>query len=235
MELFIIRHGQSINNALPEEHLSQRHKDPALTEIGEKQAECVAPFLAAGRHLTPGERAAGGRRFDELYCSPMLRAMQTAEPIARELGMAPEVWVDIHESGGIYLDHGGEGGVVGYPGQTRKEMQERFPGYELPMEVGEQGWWHHGLEEQHWCHGRAIGVASALLERASEDRRIGLVSHGGFMDALLKALGRQLPGNGLHYAHHNTAITRVGFAPQGRINIHYMNRVDHLPTELLTY
>ena len=235
MELFIIRHGQSFNNALAEEHAGQRHRDPALTETGERQAECVAPFLAAGRHLAPGERAAGGPRFDELYCSPMIRALQTAEPIARELGMAPEVWVDIHEEGGIFLDHGPDGGVVGYPGQTRKEIEERFPGYVLPLEVGEQGWWNHGFEERQWCLGRAIGVASALLERASEDRRIGLVSHGGFIDALLKAFGRQLPGTGLHYSHHNTAVTRIGLAPRGGITIRYMNRVDHLPKELLTY
>ena len=234
MELFIIRHGQSLNNALAEEHMSLRRKDPALTETGERQAECVAPFLAAGRHLTPDERAAGDPPFDELYCSPMLRALQTAEPIARDLGMAPEVWVDIHEVGGIYLDHGAERGVVGYPGQTRNEIKERFPGYVLPLEVGEKGWWHHGFEELHRCHGRAIGVASALLDRASEDRRIGLVSHGGFIDSLLKAFGRQLPGNGLHYSHQNTAVTRIGFAPQGGITIRYMNRVDHLPKELLT-
>ncbi len=234
MELFIIRHGQSFNNALGVEGASLRHKDPALTAIGEKQAACVAPFLAAGGHLTPGEKEDRRPAFDELYCSPMLRALQTAAPIGRELDLAPEVWVDIHEAGGIFLDHGEVEGVVGYPGQTRREILERFPAYVLPAEVGQEGWWNQGFEELHRCHGRAIGVATTLLERAAEDRRIGLVSHGGFMDALMKAFGQQLPGNGLHYLHHNTAITRIDFVANGRTNIRYMNRVDHLPQEWLT-
>ena len=40
MELFLIRHGQSANNALGD--VKGRDKDPELTELGEKQAECLA-------------------------------------------------------------------------------------------------------------------------------------------------------------------------------------------------
>ena len=232
MELFIIRHGQSGNNAL--EDVTKRSKDPLLTEIGEQQAECVGPYLGAGQHLDVAEKQNGRPFLDRLYCSPMIRTLQTARPIGRALGLAPEVWVDIHEQGGVFLDHGDERGVVGYPGQTRSQIQEQFPEYELPEEVGEEGWWDKGCEEIQGCHGRAIWVAAALQERIAEDTRIGLVSHGGFIDSLLKALSHQLPGNGLHYAHHNTAITRVDFSPEGRTVIRYMNRVDHLSEELVT-
>ena len=58
-----------------------------------------------------------------------------------ELDLAPEIWVDIHENGGIYLDHGDERGKVGYPGQTRAEIAARFPTIIAPKEVGENGWW----------------------------------------------------------------------------------------------
>ena len=100
MELFIIRHGQSANNIL--EDVSKRNIDPPLTDIGERQAEMVSEFLAAGRHLMPGERSADRPHFDYLYCSPMLRSLQTVEPIARAMGVTPEVWIDIHEVGGIF-------------------------------------------------------------------------------------------------------------------------------------
>jgi broad specificity phosphatase PhoE len=46
MELFLIRHGESTNNAL--EDWTQRVEDPLLTERGERQAERTAAHLAAG-------------------------------------------------------------------------------------------------------------------------------------------------------------------------------------------
>ena len=137
MQLFVVRHGESANNALTD--LSQRSMDPKLTENGERQIVHAAQFIADGRHLTPGERAAGGPYIDHLYCSPMWRCLRTVQPIGEATGLAPEVWVDIHESGGIFLDHGGDRGIVGYPGMTRTEMLNEFPGYTLSEQVSDQG------------------------------------------------------------------------------------------------
>jgi len=233
MELFLIRHGQSANNALGD--VSLRDKDPELTELGVRQAERVAAFLAAGGHDDPRLRREGDPFFDHLYCSPMLRAMQTAAPIGRALEVTPEVWVDIHEMGGIYLDHGEERGVIGYPGMTREEMGERFPGYLLPEGVGEDGWWKEdGMESFHAGQSRAIGAASILKERADEDERIGLVSHGGFLSCLLQALGRQLPAEGFYYEHGNTAITRLRLGADGTVVLLFSNRLDHLSGDLLS-
>jgi len=232
MELFLIRHGQSANNVL--EDVSLRDKDPALTELGQRQAVQVAEFLATGGHKETHQPRKGSPFFDHLYCSPMLRAMQTAEPIREALGLNPEVWVDIHEMGGIYLDHGKERGVIAYPGQTRGEMGKRFPGYRLPEEVGEDGWWKEdGMESFPAGQGRAIGVASALKERADGDERICLVSHGGFMSCLLQALGRQLPAEGFYYEHANTAITHLRLSADGFVTLLCGNRVDHLSAEEL--
>ena len=86
MELFLIRHGQSTNNAL--EDWTQRVEDPLLTESGLRQAEHTAAHLAAGLHLHPSNRAARRPLLDRLYCSPMIRAMQTAQTIGRSLGVA---------------------------------------------------------------------------------------------------------------------------------------------------
>jgi broad specificity phosphatase PhoE len=233
MEVFLIRHGQSANNAL--EDVSQRHMDPQLTEVGRRQTGLLAEFLRAGGHVLPAERQADALPLDRLYCSPMVRALQTAEPLGRVLGLRPEVWVEIHEVGGIYLDHGDERGTVGYPGQTRSQLAERFPDFLLPKGITEKGWWKGGMEAYHEGQGRAIGVATALRTWAGEEGRLGLVTHGGFMSCLLKALGQQLPGDDLHYDHYNTAITRLKFLPKVGLIITYQNRVEHLLEELITY
>ncbi len=230
MELFLIRHGQSTNNALGD--WAQRVEDPLLTTGGERQAERTAIHLAAGLHLPPDARNAGRPLLDQLYCSPMIRAMQTAHPISRALGIAPHVWLDIHEIGGIYLDHGER--KVGYPGRGRRELTQRFPDYRLPSELTEDGWWNRDFEELHEGHSRASVVAQRLHKLADEDGRIAIVSHGDFLSALLQALGGQQPGTGAYFVHRNTGITHVDMTRQG-VRVHYLNRHDHLEEALLTY
>jgi broad specificity phosphatase PhoE len=144
----------------------------------------------------------------------------------------PEVWIDIHEIGGIFLDHGER--KIGYSGQTRSQLAQRFPGYVLPSQLSEHGWWNRDFEETQQGYIRAAEVAQALRRRAAEDVRIGLVSHGDFLSALLQALGDQLPGEGVYYEHRNTGITHIDLTPE-RSRVRYLNRVDHLDEELLTY
>ncbi len=242
MELYLIRHGQSTNNALSEAR--ERVFDPALTGLGLRQAQLAAEHLANGLNpelavWTPEGGGSAPNRcgygITRLYCSPMMRALQTAQPIGQALGLAPEVWVDIHEQGGIFLDHGeADGGVVGYPGKTRPEILAEFPGYKLPAGITDLGWWKWGYEEMSVCHGRAVRVAEELVKRAAGDERIAMVSHGGFVDALLKALSNQLPGYFLFYFHYNTAITRVDFRGDGRLDFRYLNRVAHLPPDAIS-
>ena len=84
MQLFLIRHAQSQNNALPEE---QRVEDPGLTELGHRQAELLADWVPA-LNLT------------RLITSPFRRTLLTTEPIRRATSLIPEVRVDLHEQGG---------------------------------------------------------------------------------------------------------------------------------------
>ena len=132
MELFIIRHGQSANNALP--NIRDREVDPPLTELGERQAEIVAGYLVNGEtHDIPASSTNNSRfqmrkgfGINALFSSAMYRSLQTVQPIAKSLGLAPQIWVDLHEEGGMYRDHGGAEGVVGYPGRTRSEILAEF-------------------------------------------------------------------------------------------------------------
>ena len=69
----------------------------------------------------------------------MHRALQTAAPLARALGLKPEVWLDIHEQGGMYLDK--DWNKIGFPGMTRHEILGEFPDYVLPQTITDAGWY----------------------------------------------------------------------------------------------
>jgi broad specificity phosphatase PhoE len=107
MQLYIIRHAQSTNNALADQRF--RVSDPGLTETGHRQAELLAEHLVHGSgrftsSTNPAGAAGIGYGITRLYCSPMLRALQTARPVSHALGLIPEIWIEIHEYGGIWLD-----------------------------------------------------------------------------------------------------------------------------------
>ncbi len=244
MELYIIRHGQSTNNANPDN--MARVYDPSLSELGLAQADALAKWFASGDVRIPWTDPDTGYtrndpmpsfNFDHLYCSAMYRAMQTAAPIGQALNITPEVWIDIHEHGGIYLEQ--PDGIVGYPGRTRSQILQEFPHYVLPEGVTEQGWWkvENGHEERGVFYGRAIRVAMELRRRAEDpewqDQRLGIVTHGTFIDALLKAFLNMLPSRNFFFLHYNTAITRLDFSERG-VLVRCMNRVDHLPANMIS-
>ena len=125
-------------------------------------------------------------------------------------------------------------GLVGYPGRTRSEILAEFPHYNLPSGISETGWWNRGHEDPSSLTTRAIRVSEQLHEMAAKEERVALITHGGFMGALLKALFGQPPGGQILYRHHNTAISRIRIDAGERIEVRYLNRVDHLDPELVS-
>jgi 2,3-bisphosphoglycerate-dependent phosphoglycerate mutase len=244
MRLYLLRHAQSVNNAIylndPDNFQSRRQHDPGLTDIGFQQAEYAAQHLAEAIDSVQEQEPFG---ITHVYCSPMQRTLLTAQPIAEKLNVVPEVWRDIHEIGGMFeLDT--EGQVVGYTGMTRQQIVDRF-GYTVPeTSVTENGWWkpEQGSEEVADFLSRAVRVTLELRERADTDDRVVLVSHGAFLDALVKAIFNQIPThpNQVFYAHYNTGLTRIDFSDDSgwdsdNLRLHYLNRVDHLPPEARTW
>lgn len=245
MKLFLIRHAQSANNALAEQaqmddYLDQRSPEPTITELGFEQAQRTADHLAAlewpedadGRN----SRDSHGYGFTKLFVSPMWRTLQTALPISKALNLQPQVWIDIHEHGGIFHGNPRKGAVAHHTGMGRSEIEEQFPGYLLPDEITVDGWWPGGYEEMEVCYTRATNVAKLLREWAPEmaEDRVALVSHGTFLDALIKALLGHDFSVQMYYTHYNTAITRIDFTPGGFLLLRYMNRTEHLTPELIS-
>lgn len=237
MPIYIIRHAQSTNNTLSNQR--DRVHDASLTPLGKKQANILAKHLAHGLELSPmisdlennNQRSYGITR---LYCSPMWRSLQTAEPVGKELNLSPEIWTDLHEQGGVYLDHGVVGGLVGYPGKSRREILAEFPSYILPSEITDAGWWNKGHEEITLYYERALRVASELKKQSVSNDRIVLISHSEFMDILIKTLLGQMSSGNIYYASLNTSISRIDIDHNGHISIRYLNRIEHLPSNMIT-
>ncbi len=243
MKLFIIRHAQSANNFLGEQlafddYMAQRDPEPPLTELGQRQAALVAQHLASNQHPERKQEVeATGYGLTRIYCSPMWRTLQTAWPISEATGLKPQVWIDIHEQGGIFRGNPHRAGdVVSYPGLTRQAINEQFPGYTLPGEVTDQGWWQGGYEPMAGCDARAAKVAQTLRQWAEElpNERIALVSHGTFAESLVRALLGLPPDHRSFFSHYNTAITRIDFLADGYLFLRYLNRIQHLTPELIS-
>ena len=235
MQLYLVRHGESTNNRLAHQGLSfadyvaQRSADPDLTDIGRRQAQLVA------EHLTGDGRPEKG--IDRLYVSPMWRALQTAQPLAEALGISATVRVDIFEHGGVFTGHPKGNDLTPAPGMTRGEMLDGFPGFGLVEEITETGWYQGGWETIEECDARAKDVAALVKEWAEEadGETIAMVSHGTFMDRLLKALIDAPGNNGFYFYHYNTAYTRVNFLDDGRRVVHFTNQTPHLTTDAKTW
>jgi len=165
MDLLLVRHAESEGNALG---LMQGLQDFALSERGRAQARRLASWLAAQ-----------GIGWDRAFCSPLLRAHETATIVCEATGHAPpELEPDLVELAAGTLE-----------GLDRGQMAERFPLF-LQRHVTEIGDFAEFGGESY----DAVQIrAQRLLERLSAGHRASsgkllLVGHGGFHFQLLKLL-----------------------------------------------
>lgn len=245
MQLYLVRHAQSHNNANVD-HPSQMQPDPPLTALGQQQAQHLADYLAHAVEIDQASDQMAWRygnadnlhhHFDHVVCSPMHRTMQTAKPIQTALGIEIEVWMDIYEKGGLYIYN--QGVVQNHPGMSRANMERQFPSFTLPSRITQNGWWRGKRESKEAARLRAREVESRLRARAVdqwENKNILLISHAAFLGMLLKALltnSSELDDSAA-FMFYNTSITRVDFWQKERIGIRYLNRINHLPSNLIS-
>lgn len=241
MQLYIIRHAQSENNALWIEtgRSVGRVSDPSLSEIGKQQASLLADYLSGGQpdlqpvneHDPKNLRAFG---LTHLYCSLMQRAILTAIPVAESLGIPLVGHPDIHEGGGIYLDDEESGEKIGLPGKSIAELRELYPKIILPETIDPDGWWNRPFETREERIPRAQKYLSELLNKHNNGYdRVALITHAAFTNYLLAAIFGQDERLPLWIEVNNASITRVDYKLM-EISIVYTNRTDYLPAELIT-
>jgi broad specificity phosphatase PhoE len=128
--MYLIRHGATEANLAHPPRLQGRRQDSPLTRLGVRQAEATRDFLAI-------------RPIDHCYCSPLLRAVQTAAIVGAPHGLSPHpldalTECDVGRWEGLdwqtirYLDAEGHGRFMtnpaefGYPGgESFRDVHDR--------------------------------------------------------------------------------------------------------------
>ena len=211
-ELIIIRHGQSTANATG---VWQGQKEFPLSEEGRRQARLAGKALA-------------GTPFDGIYSSPLGRAYETAEIIAREAGFPDGVAVLdglTERSGGILEGHTWAGQEARNP-----ELVEKF--LSLPEE---ERWALVGAETDEEVVPRFEAAISTIRARHPAEEhatRVVVVSHGGVMRAFLRTrFGAEVLPGAQRAA--NASMTRLAWGPDGDDpRLLQLSATDHLAVDL---
>ncbi len=216
LELYLIRHGQSMGNAGydKEELTLKEENDPFLTEKGLNQADLLGKYLS-------------NTEFDYIYSSGLIRAICTADgllryqsalkpvnilPILSEVGIAPE-----------------------YDGITLDEMREFCKTAVLADGINENEprVYHSTFENESEIFDRADIVINYLHSRYSGGEKVALVAHAAFLTILIfRIMGfKEVPDFDISIQ--NTGITKVIFYKKGTnrygdIVFEYINETAHL-------
>ncbi len=243
MKLYIIRHGNvTYRRGVPLASVplvEQGHLlDPALTEVGRRQAALLGEHMS--RSIVPEEHSQPPPHdrlvfsVSRLFCSPMRRALQTAQFIAAALGLRPEIWVNLHEAHGIIHDEGDGRGARGLPGLTRVEVEEHFPEFVIPPDFADDGWWNRPPETEAEYIPRLQRVAQDLRAMAlNTDEHIAIVSHGTASNYILHGLLGSKEYEKIYFNHAHTGMSNL-IIEANETTVRYQNSVEHLPADMIT-
>ena len=159
-DLIVVRHGESSPARLDAPFpLVGGQADPPLDPRGHEEAGRVAARLA-GEHIAA------------IYVSTMRRTHQTAAPLARRLGLVPNVEPDLRE---VHLGEW-EGGVY------RARVAEGHP---IARRMMAEGRWDAipGAESMENLLARVRGAVERIAA-AHPDERVAVFAHGGVIGAL---------------------------------------------------
>lgn len=163
MRLVLVRHAETEANA---EGRMQGHADFRLSAEGRAQAERLYErFQAEGFEPT------------HVFASPLLRAFETAEIVARSWPVPVTPWDDLKEH---------DIGVLA--GLTWDEAVERFPDVDMELVRSRQLAGIDGAEPLAARRTRGRRVIETTLGRHSQQDSVLLVSHGGILQHILAAL-----------------------------------------------
>jgi broad specificity phosphatase PhoE len=227
MEVVLIRHGE------PEwERDGLSVDNPGLTERGRRQAEAVGDHLGDHPDLV----------LDEIWVSPLVRAQQTAAPLAARTGIEPTT-----------LDWLAEIGAPRWDGTPTEVVARAFAdGWARPLDELWEGL--PGGETFRHFHQRVTTGVTAALEaigaaRLSEaptlwrlpegERRVAIVAHGGTNATLVAHLLGipPVPWEWLRFVTSHASIsllTPLAISGGHAFSLHPFGDVAHMPTALHT-
>jgi len=199
--IILLRHGESLVNVT--QTFSCRYVDEPLTENGLHQAERAAAWLA-------------DRNIRRMYASPLLRAKQTADIVAKRLGCGYTVAEELRE-----IDCGA------LEGRSDPDAWERFRQVLLRWVAGDLDVHCDGGETGHRAVDRFAGFMRAIPDGAGDTLAVG---HGGiFAIGLLKLCPDFKVTSGADMYLPNTGIVLVDRAPDG-FSVVQWGLSEHLTT-----
>ena len=191
MELILIRHG------LPQ-HVETEDgspADPPLSEIGHAQARQMATWL---QH----------EAIDSLYSSPMARAHQTAQPLARAQGLEIEIRDGVAE----FDQHSDAYVPVEKLKQIDFERWRRLMQGDLDVDMGEFA-------------STVIATLEQIVD-ANRGRRVAVTCHGGVINVWTAHVIGFTPR--LFFNPDYTSINRFQCASSGERSVITLNEAVHL-------
>ncbi len=219
MELYITRHGETWNNLSDDEKAlmdgmptNELRQDPSLTPKGREQARLL------------GERLSECR-FDAIFSSPLLRAVDTAHEIAvsqtdKRIELLPELV---------------EYGTLGYAGHPIIELKKSYPDVSLHMETPTPTGGNTIItepEDDARVVLRARRCIDYIRDRFKNGERVLVIAHGTYNNFLIAAaLG--LDNNTFDFCQENTGLTKIKYYTQGvnhwgDARLSYANDTSHL-------
>jgi probable phosphoglycerate mutase len=157
--VLLLRHAET---AAPD-RFHGAESDVDLGDRGRRQAEAVAPVLAA---MAPAA----------LYCSAMARARQTARPIGSACGLEPVTVPELHERRMGPLS-----------GRAIDEVRDLYHRSRDRWKLGDLGATHEGGESYAQIRDRVVPAFTALAHRHPGET-IVVVAHGVVIRVLLCSL-----------------------------------------------
>lgn len=201
--VLLVRHGQSLGNA---ERRFGGHSPTPLSELGHRQAEATARALAA-------------ERVTAIYSSDLLRAVQTAEPLARATGLEIRTTAALRERGvglmeGLTFEEAAAAHPEEYAALLRRDFEHVLRGGESYRQL--------------------LDRAAAQLDRAVEANRggaVALFSHTGTICILVLHLMGALDAPALRpvwLSTSNCGVTRFHIEHGGLVRLSAANDTRHL-------
>lgn len=169
MKIYVTRHGQVGADAeYYNGDVNLPKREVLLSDLGREQATRL------------GKRLKTLGFCGDIYASPFLRTMETAELIARETGsrILPTAW--IRE---ISFDN-----IAEYRGYSLEPLKQKYAHIAEDAQL-EYPWWSPMPETSEMVYERVSAGIETLLQRRDTDEEVLVVGHGASVDAANEYLG----------------------------------------------
>lgn len=239
IRMYVVRHAQPAD----QEPGYSGNPNAPLGIHGKKQAECVA-----------GQFVKWGSKLDAIYSSSLQRALMTAEPTHRQLGIPWHVWPALSETGrrewpkmrqleldGQYNAHvEQQSRIKAEQGEFHPKLSHlhhTFPGVQVEQPYEWPDDWAPPLEAEtrEKTYSRAQRVIAAFRRKYDKaDVRIAVVCHGAFGSVLINVLMGCSPCDHNRFSQAHSAISRIDIADDGETSMRMLNYLGHLTPDMIT-